>query len=321
MKTTMNQNHNQTRREFLRNARLLATGAAIGSSAFGAPAAVPEGFRPLFDGETLKGWTPKPRAQGAGPGKSAKGDKAGQAGGTDSFYQGALKSCGRWAVQDGIIIGGQEPPGSGLGGYLVSDEAFGDFELLIDARPDWRADTGVLVRTVPAGNVGFQVLLDHRPHGGIGGFYGNGLWNFHAWAYNFTAETDRDGRVVRLIPGKPEEPSKGNFTIPLDFAAPAETFLGIWKVNDWNQFRIRSVGALPRLTTWINGEKIAELDTAKIKAPGYTPQAVLEKIGRTGHIALEVHSNGLGDPLGQDRWAPGAVCRWRNIYIKPLPTE
>ena len=25
-----------------------------------------------------------------------------------------------------------------------------------------------------------------------------------------------------------------------------------------------------------------------------------------------------GQPLGKDRWAPGAVCRWRNISVKTL---
>jgi len=252
-----------------------------------------DGFRPLFDGVSLRGWKRQPRSL-------------------------AQPSLGRWTVEDGVIVGGQDPPGSGIGSYLVTEDVFADFELQIEARPDWPADTGVLVRTNAQGNVGFQVLLDHRPHGGIGGYYGNGLGNFHAWAYSFAAEKDSDGRLLRLIPGPPEEPNRGNVTLPLDFAVPVETFLRVWKVGDWNQFRIRSAGALPHLTTWINGEKIAELDTAKMQASGWDPQAVLEKLGRAGHIALEVHSNGPNDPLGKDRWAPGAVCRWRNISIKVL---
>src|SRR5207253_2550994 len=81
-------------------------------------------------------------------------------------------------------------------GYLVSDEAFGDFELLIDARPDWAVDTGVLVRTTPAGNVGYQILIDHRKGGGIGGFHGNGLAGFHAMPYAFTAIYDDQGRPI-----------------------------------------------------------------------------------------------------------------------------
>jgi hypothetical protein len=277
--------------------QLLQTGglglAALARARGGSGAKLEPGFRSLFDGVSLKGWTRKPRSL-------------------------AQPSLGIWTVQDGYISGGQDPPGSGLGSYLVSDETFADLELQIEARPDWPADTGVLIRTVPQGNVGIQVLVDHRPHGGIGGFYGNGLFNFHAWAYSFTAEKDENGKVVRLIPGPPQEPTRGNRTIPLDYAAPVETFLKVWKEGDWNLFRIRSVGELPHLTTWINGEKIAELDTAKMQVPGWTREAVLEKIGRSGHIALEVHSNGPGDALGKDRWAPGAVCRWRNISVKTL---
>jgi hypothetical protein len=174
------------------------------------------------------------------------------------------------------------------------------------------------VRTNAQGNVGYQVLLDHRPGGGIGGYYGNGLGSFHAWAYGFTGEKDSDGHVAHLIPSPAAEPNRGNVTVPLDFAAPVETFLRVWKVGEWNQFRIRCTGALPHLITWINGEKIAELDTAKMQARGWNPEAVQQKLGRAGHIALEVHSNGPTDPLGKDRWAPGAVCRRRNISIKLL---
>ena len=269
------------RRDLCLGGILLAAGSRV---APGQNASRNNGFRPLFDGVSLSGWTRKSRNP-------------------------AQPSLGRWSVEDGVIIGGQDPPGSGLGSYLVSDEAFGDLELQIEARPDWPADTGILVRTVPQGNVGFQILLDHRPHGGIGGFYGNGLGNFHAWNYGFTAEKGQDGRLLRLIPDSPQEPSTANYTVPLDFAASAEVFLRVWKTGGWNHFRIRSVGELPRLTTWINGEKISELDTAKIKAPKYNPREVLEKIGRTGHIALEVHSSGPGDVLGKDRWGPGAICR------------
>jgi hypothetical protein len=255
-----------------------------------------DGFRPLFDGVSLKGWTRKEREL-------------------------ERPSLGIWTVEDGVIVGGQDPPGSGLGSYLVTDEAFGDFELQIEARPDWRADTGILVRTVPQGNVGIQCLLDHRPHGGIGGYYGNGneLKGFRAWEYQVMGETDKDGRLVKLTTEKPDDPPQlKQRYVPLDFMAPPEVFLRIWKVGGWNHFRIRCVGEMPHLTTWINGEKFSELDTAKIQMPGYDPKKILEKIGTKGHIALEVHANGPKDPLGKDRWAPGAVCRWRNISIKTL---
>ena len=117
--------------------------------------------------------------------------------------------------------------------------------------------------------------------------------------------------MTRLIPEAPSEPTS---RVPLDFAAPVEVFLKVWKPDGWNQFRIRSVGEIPVLTTWINGERISELDTARVKSPGYDPKAMLEKIGRAGHIALEVHDNDAR--MGQDRWGPGCVCRWRNIAVR-----
>ena len=85
----------------------------------------------------------------------------------------AKKNTGRWIIVDGAIVGGQEPVGSGKGAYLVSEEKFGDFELIMDMKPDWKTDSGFLVRTLPGGSPGMQILVDHRPQGGIGGFYGN----------------------------------------------------------------------------------------------------------------------------------------------------
>jgi hypothetical protein len=279
----------------------------------------PDGFRSLFDGKTLTGWTAKPRVQP----KPAAGGKTGKpASDLQSFYEKSLKSTGKWTVEEGVLIGGQDPPGSGLGGYLVSDEAFGDFELLIDARPDWSVDTGVLVRTTPGGNVGYQILIDHRRSGGIGGFYGNGLGNFHALAFNVAAVFDANGKPIGL---KEEDPQTSLAPVTedkrrlLSFAATPEQFLKAWKFGEWNTFRIRCEGDLPCLTTWINGVKIAELDTDKTALPNFDKKAVLERLGQRGRISLEVHSNGPNDRLGKDRWAPGAVCRWRHIYIKELP--
>jgi hypothetical protein len=270
----------------------------------------PEGFRSLFDGKTLTGWKAMPRIPGG------KRDKAKK----DSFYEKSLKSRGKWTVQDGVLIGEQDPPASGLGGYLVSEEAFGDFELLIDAKPDWSVDTGVLVRTTAGGNVGYQILIDHRRSGGIGGFYGNGLGNFHALAFTVDAVFDA-GKPVGL---KVEDPRTSLMPVTeekrrsLSYAVAPEQFLKAWKFGDWNTFRIRCVGDLPHLTTWINGVKIAEFDADKTALPNFDKKAVMERLGRKGHISLEVHSNGPSDRLGKDRWAPGAVCRWRRVYIKEL---
>lgn len=121
--------------------------------------------------------------------------------------------------------------------------------------------------------------------------------------------------LERLIPVRPAEPTKH---VPLDFAASAQMFLKAWKMNDWNQFRIQCVGEMPHLTTWINGEKISEFDVAKVQPPDFDPKAIASLIGKPGHISFEVHNNDAF--LGKLRWWPGAVCRWRNIAIKTLPS-
>ena len=58
-----------------------------------------EGFRSLFDGVSLKGWKRSPRALNQ-------------------------PSLGIWTVENGVITGGQDPPGSGI--RVVSGQARGN---------------------------------------------------------------------------------------------------------------------------------------------------------------------------------------------------
>jgi hypothetical protein len=107
---------------------LKKTGLAAGVIALphiwvsGAVAKDKEGFRSLFDGKTLKGWHKNPKRIGHGTG-------------------------GRWFVEKGAITGEQDPPGSGNGGILLTDEKFGDVELLIDMNHDWGPCSGLFLRS------------------------------------------------------------------------------------------------------------------------------------------------------------------------------
>ena len=64
-------------------------------------------FVSLFNGRDLDGW---------------HANRARLAHGTGGF----------WRVEDGVLVGQQDPPGSGNGGLLLSDQEYADFELLID---------------------------------------------------------------------------------------------------------------------------------------------------------------------------------------------
>ena len=136
------------RRTFLQTAALAASGPAF--TMLNVRAQDAEGFTPLFDGRTLKGWRAVPRLYAP---KTGEFDRMPADQLKDAVVkwhearpemQARLRHTGRWEVVDGAIVGGQETPK--MGGYLVSERKFADFELELEARPDWPADTGIMVR-------------------------------------------------------------------------------------------------------------------------------------------------------------------------------
>jgi len=133
------------------------------------------------------------------------------------------------------------------------------------------------------------------------------------------SKKDSDGNIIGLAADDPEtsaEPVTQDKIDRLGYAANVDDFLAVWRWDDWNELRIRCVGALPTITTWVNGLKIAEVDTATMVAPDYDPSAVLGCLGNRGHLAFEVHDNDA--VFGEARWGAGAQCRWRDIRIKNL---
>ena len=96
-----------------------------------------------------------------------------------------------------------------------------------------------------------------------------------------------------------------------------ERFLQVWHWGDWNRITVRCEGTYPVLTSWINGVKAYQIDTATMSFPNYDREAARRLLGPAGHIALEVHDNEWPG-MGEARWAPGAVSRWRDITIEEL---
>lgn len=269
----------------------------------------------LFDGTSLNGWHAVPRL----PVPRAPGDPAVDT--STEHYRKSMLTTGKWTAEDGAIVGRQDPPGSGFGGYLVSDGTYRDFELVFEARPDWPADTGVLVRAQnDKGIRGYQMLLDHRKSGNIGGYYGNGIGGFHA--INFTIDAtgfDAAGNAtgIRLEDQattiEPITPEKRGLLLQ---KASGEEFIAAWKWGEWNEMRLRVEGASPKLQSWINGTPIATLDTATMAHSRYDAAAVQAVLGPKGHIAFEVHDNDPG--MGEARWGRTAACRWRNVRLREL---
>ncbi|NJO35448.1 MAG: DUF1080 domain-containing protein [Rhodospirillales bacterium] len=277
------------------------------------------GFAPVFNGKDLSGWFAAPRTYDElWPG----GPNVLQA--YSQFFpadhnEGAAEHPAVWRVEQGAIAGRQDSPGSGWGGYLVSEKKFGDFELMVEAKPDWPADIGIMLRKRAHSFHGLQVLVDHRQSGSIGGFYGNGIGGFHAIPFATDAIYDEAGRAAGLRPDNPAttlEPFNPDKREMLTSGYDVNAFLAAWRFGDWNEFRIRIVGAKPAVTVWINNLEVASINLATLVAPNYDADAVANCLGREGHIAFEVHDNdGI---LKEKRWGRDAACRWRNVLIKEL---
>ncbi len=150
-----------TRRAFLTSCG--AASLAVSTHAWAAPEAVS-----LFDGQSLKGWHKPPKRISHGTG-------------------------GHWFVKEGLLVCEQDPPGSGNGGILLSDEKFGDFELQLDMHPDWGPDTGVFFRCTEKGE-GFQMYVDYHKAGNVGHLRGEMRGAFAMKPFQIFADLGPDGQ-------------------------------------------------------------------------------------------------------------------------------
>lgn len=218
-----------------------------------------DGFVAIFDGKTLDGWH-----------VSAKTGHSGASG---------HKTGGRWVVEDGAIVGSQDIPGNG--GIVITDKAYGDFEVILEMRNDYGPDSGLFLRSTETGSA-YQYLIDYHGGGNIAGLYGEGISpGFHIRNFSFG--------------DRPEEIS----AMQAPFALPVkpEDWPRFWKHGEWNELRARIEGNPPRIATWINGVRFLEWTDPMKRHPD------------RGGIALQVH--GGGDLTKQ-------FVRYRKIRVKEL---
>jgi 3-keto-disaccharide hydrolase len=184
---------------------------------------IPEGFTPLFNGKDLSGWHVS---------------KTARHGRTPDFR-----------VVHGILLGTQQPYGQG--GMLVTDQKYRNFELTLEAKPDWGCDSGVFFRATESG-AAYQITMD---------YLGNG-----------------NGNLGRMI-------GEGGISLGRNTAAgntPATPSAAsqAWKREDWNLIRIRVEGVAPKVTVWINSQLVNEQQDTE----NHAPEGMVE-----GPIVLQVH--------------------------------
>ena len=218
-------------------------------------------------------------------------------------------SGGKWGVtQEGVLFGEQDPPGSGNGGLLLSDESFGEFEMEIELKPDWGPCSGIFLRTNERGE-GWQVYVDYHDNGNIGHLRLES--KIHSTPF-------RPFSISRIESDKPElKTSRDNRSNDwpkgvYEESCSAEDFLKVWNPTGWNKMKIRCTGQskFPVIEVWIQDLKIAKLNTAKTTHPKFNREKAATVLQKSGAIGLQVHK-GKG-------WPNGARVFWRNIKIRKL---
>ncbi|MDG2220359.1 MAG: DUF1080 domain-containing protein [Rubripirellula sp.] len=167
----------------------------------------PEGFEPVFDGKTMDGWHARPHFN---PIKLAEMPEAERAAKMAEWMDDAKK---HWTVENGELVN------DGKGAYLVTNQDFTDYELMLEFKTVARADSGIYLKATP------QIQIwDYTDPGkyGIGSNLGSGgLWN------NSAGTAGKDPLVL------------------------ADKSFG-----EWNQFHIRQIGA--RTTVYLNDQLVVD---------------------------------------------------------------
>jgi len=217
------------------------------------------GFESIFDGKTLKGW----HASGKTGHSRASTNMTG----------------GKWVVENGAIVGSQDIPGNG--GIVITDEQFGDFEVVLEMNNDFGPDSGLFLRSTEDGKA-WQAMIDYHKGGNVMGIYGEGLGGKPSVRNYSFLDT-------------PDKIQTNDAPFPL--LVSVEAWPKLWKHDQWNELRARIENNPPTITTWINGTKFMEWKETEKRHPD------------KGGIALQVH--GGGDHTKE-------FVRYRNIRVKRL---
>ncbi|WP_197454210.1 3-keto-disaccharide hydrolase [Stieleria varia] len=218
---------------------------------------------------------------------------------------------GNWDVtKHGVLFGEQDPPGSGNGGLLLTDQVFSEFELELSLRPDWGPDSGVFVRTGERGG-GWQVYVDHHDNGNVGHI------RLETKPYSVPF---RPFGFSRIDPQRPplkmiDDVRTRNWPRGVyEQTCSREEWLAVWNPDDWNQMRIRVTGGqLPVIEVWVNDLAVCRFDAAKTKHPQFDRDRAREVVLEAGSIGFQVH--------GGKNWEAGKRVFWKDVRVRTLQQD
>jgi hypothetical protein len=139
-------------------------------------------------------------------------------------------------------------------GYLATEQVYRDFDLTLEFKQEANGNSGVFFRSSVEGTRITGWQAEVAPPG----LFTGGIYESYGRGWLIQPPPERDAAL---------------------------------RMGEWNTMRIRAVGN--RVTTWLNGVEMIDLEDAKIGAA-------------TGSIVLQIHDGG------------GIRVRWRNLHVEEL---
>ena len=241
-------------------------------------------WHPLFNGRNLDGWHTQQE-------------------------QGQHGTGGHWGVTDGgLLFGEQDPPGSGNGGLLLTDEKFASFEMALSLKPDWGPCSGVFVRTDERGG-GWQIYVDHHDNGNVGHVrLETKPYSVPFRPFGFSRIDPDQPKLEMAVDKRAVDWPEGVY----EETCSEDEWLKAWKPKRWNRLRICcSGGELPVIETWVNDLKVCRFDASKTTHPAFDRDKAKEAVEPSGSIGLQVH--------GGKNWQEGDRVFWKDVQVRQLP--
>jgi hypothetical protein len=253
-----------------------------------------EGYLSLFDG-TFKGWF-----------NSCK------TGHSNNSPLGAIFRIGQADGKPAIYTTHRQ---GGIGGVLMTNKKFANYEIEFEFWPTYQDDGGIFNRTDIGGNC-FQTVLDYINGGAIGGTWGEG--NFGSRdirPFRFNSGTD-----PKAISVGTEATSWANVTKTLKAGSEPEIpcaasgctredWLKLWDFAGWNSFKVQFYGGVSSGTGNIHMKAWFRKPADKVWVP-LSQDTTLARVVPAGFIGIQVHGN--------SGWQDNNANWYRNIRWKPL---
>ena len=221
---------------------------------------------PLFDGDSLKGWSILPAA-------ATPTDTAG------------------WKVKSKVLSG--SAPCTGPTQTLISKAVFTDFEVSFEYRSSWRTSASLLLRANTKGN-GIALSLDHIEEGTIG-FPKSAAGASRPFMLYETREERGVGAGAHF---HLQYDGRFNYdAVTRDKwlqCCQLIDFLKEWDGAFWNIVRIRCAGPYPEITVWINGFQIGQFNASAVvmseKNPAHVGTIENYEVHPSGRIGFSLHA-------------------------------